>query len=335
MQSIYWDEEYLKNNIPFHEYDWLECKGRKELDISLPGVSDINRAGLGKVISALANSGGGYIVLGINDKTKDIDEGGININLKQGTKEWLEDILPSLVDPRLIKFNVYEITSKCENSKIHKDKAIYVIEIVDSGLAPHQSAIDHVYYIRSGSRSTPASNRIVMDILGRQKYPNILPSFSYAYNNSSDPNKYLRSGENKLLITKLTNEGNVLAEYVNVILFIPKYLLAKGYADSQRFPLIEIESIMYYRCIRENVISEIYNARGEFIGREPGSRSPILPKRYHTFSIPIVSKGDFDLDRSYSLNSEIIWEIYADNMPFNNGTFAMSSIRIEPNLHWN
>ena len=334
-QIINWSEDYIENQFPFSETDWLELKGYRVIDCKNDNSYKINRPLLAKAVSAMANSGGGYIVLGINDKTKSIDNGGIPIDIKSnGTKEWLEDIVPTLIDPPLSQFNIHEIKSSSAKSLISSGHAIYVIDIENSNLAPHQSTFDNKYYHRAASRSQPSNHQIVMDMIGRSKYPIIKPDFRFAYVNSNKPNLLLRAGEHKVIDIILKNDGRILAEYVNIILLIPKYLIENSYALYQNLSIREKEHIKYYKIIKENVISETTATSGEILSRNPGRYSLILPGREHSFTIPIVHKGDFDLDSSYTLNAVIYWELYADNMPPNIGSIVVNEIKLDKTLPW-
>jgi predicted HTH transcriptional regulator len=127
-----WDETDILELALSKENDGVEFKGRKEIDTTLPGVQDIHRANLAKALSALVNFGGGVLILGINNKDLTIDDGGISNNIKGGTKEWLENILPPLTDPPLHKFNVFEISGNKAGSTILQGRAIYVLEIKES-----------------------------------------------------------------------------------------------------------------------------------------------------------------------------------------------------------
>src|SRR5687768_14283400 len=102
---IEWDEDYILS-LPHGEFDWLEAKGRRAIDLSLPTVREaIVLENLAKEISAFANSGGGQLVLGLANPTSGthkwgVDDGGISTSVKGkiSTKEWLEDIVPNLVE---------------------------------------------------------------------------------------------------------------------------------------------------------------------------------------------------------------------------------------------
>lgn len=116
-----WDENYLIN-LPIGEFDWLEVKGRRGLDLTISKVNETNvRENLSKAISAFANSGGGIIIFGLCNPhiNWQVDDGGINLKVKTpSTREWLEDIIPTLVDLPLNCFNVYVIQKSGSNSQI-------------------------------------------------------------------------------------------------------------------------------------------------------------------------------------------------------------------------
>lgn len=327
-ELIQWDEYYILNSLPPGENDRLEFKGRKVIDLSIPGITDIDRDLLSKALSAMANSGGGILILGINDKTRQVDDGGIYVTIKQnGTREWLEDLLPQLVDPPIVKINVYEIKGSIPNSQILPNRAIYVVDIGDSPQAPHQ-ALDNRYYGRVAGKSRPLSHRMVLDIINRQQYPKIKIGFNLAYVNTSDPNLYVSEGEHIYLIVTFENFGSIFAKYVNCLLYIPKYLLDEGAIRSVLSgQIIEMEGIKYVRVPKENVIQESYDLQGRIVGRSPGRFTPILPGRTQSMQIPLA---DMFLQHKYNFTRQtpkIIWELYADNAPCQKGEMPFIEIK--------
>src|SRR3990172_3055604 len=93
-----WDEDYILSSLPIGEFDWFEAKGSKVIK---PDTKEFDKALLSKAISAFANGGGGILVLGIKQFGKDwqVDEEGILTQVgRTSTKEWLEDVIPHLVD---------------------------------------------------------------------------------------------------------------------------------------------------------------------------------------------------------------------------------------------
>jgi hypothetical protein len=169
-----WDEDDVLA-LPSGENDGFERKGSRLLDLTIPGVKQdevLNE--LAKQLSSFANTGGGQIIYGVSDEGA-IDNGGIARSMKgrQSTKEWLEDVVPTLTDYEIVGFNVYEIARKQSGSAIGPDKALYVVDVPDSDRAPHQSKRDHKYYVRLASKSQPASHRLIEDIRNRARHPRI------------------------------------------------------------------------------------------------------------------------------------------------------------------
>lgn len=126
-----------------------------------------------KPLSAFANSGGGHLILGVgNDGTPD----GVEPIYKgrASTREWLEQIIPNLLEFPLYDFRVHAV-DRAAASLIPQGKEVIVVDVPDSDGAPHQSRKDNVYYIRAGGRSVPASHRIIEDIRNRVRHPKVSP----------------------------------------------------------------------------------------------------------------------------------------------------------------
>jgi hypothetical protein len=169
-----WEEEDVLA-LPPGENDGFERKGAQLLDLTIPNVKDnavLNE--LAKQLSAFANMGGGQIIYGVTNAGT-ISNGGIArvIRGNQPTKEWLEDVIPTLTDYEITGFNVYEIQPKPSGSALAPDKSLYVIDVPDSDRAPHQSKRDNLYYVRLASRSQPAPHRLIEDIRNRARHPKI------------------------------------------------------------------------------------------------------------------------------------------------------------------
>lgn len=124
---------------------------------------------LAKEICAFANSFGGTLFLGIEDKTKKVDGVRILFKGKQSSKEWLENIIPPLLEFRLQDFRVSEVMGlfSTTRTKIGNDKTLIAIDVFDSDLAPHQSTRDKKYYYRQSSKSEPAPHHYLAYLWGR------------------------------------------------------------------------------------------------------------------------------------------------------------------------
>jgi hypothetical protein len=127
---------------------------------------------LAKSLSAFANSGGGYIILGVDDTG--VPDGVPPMRSdRTSTRDWLEQKLPFLVDRPLTDFNVY-VVERGTSWSIPPDRQVVVIEVDDSPLAPHQAVhggggtTKFVYYHRQGGRSEPAPHRVLELLHQRQ-----------------------------------------------------------------------------------------------------------------------------------------------------------------------
>jgi hypothetical protein len=116
---------------------------------------------LAKALSAFANSGGGHLIIGVED---DGSLTGIDPFLKkEPIRDWLEQKIPGLLDYALSDFRVHTVVPAADTN-IPEGKIVIVVDVGDSALAPHQSKRDKFYYHRSAGRSVPASH-FYLDLL--------------------------------------------------------------------------------------------------------------------------------------------------------------------------
>lgn len=125
-------------------------------------------------ICAFANSDGGNIIIGVDDKTKLIT--GFPKSFKRrGTMvdslEWFNDVLADLLVPRLNSFNIAVVQPHPVNSQIPTDKSVFVIEISPSQVAPHQTANSKDFYQRIGSSAKKAEHRYLSLLWSRSTFP--------------------------------------------------------------------------------------------------------------------------------------------------------------------
>jgi len=154
-----WTEEQV-SALPSGEHDAFDRKSGQLL--SDPKFEEK----LGKALSAFANSGGGHLLLGVQD---DGTFDGVSPVTKKGkttTREWLEQKIPALLDRPLQDFRVHEVVPSSP-SGIPAGNVVIVIDVGDSNLAPHQSTSNHIYYFRTGGHSMPAPH-FYLDILWRR-----------------------------------------------------------------------------------------------------------------------------------------------------------------------
>jgi len=148
-----WTEADM-NALPAGEHDYFERKSGQLF-------SDTGEllGKLAKTVSAMANSGGGHIVLGVDDSGT--PDGVPTMQGSTSTREWLEQKISHLVVYPLADFRVHVVEPSAQ-SRIPAGRQVIVIDIGDSTLAPHQcahgggDARKYVYYYRQAGRSEPA-----------------------------------------------------------------------------------------------------------------------------------------------------------------------------------
>jgi Putative DNA-binding domain len=120
-----------------------------------------------KDVSALANSAGGQLIYGIEEdksagKPSKVDDGVVDPKI---TKEWIEQILNSKVQPRMDGVRI-------ERIDMETGKFGYVISVQQSQVGPHQ-APDGKYYKRFNFQSVPMHDYEIRDIMRRATAPDL------------------------------------------------------------------------------------------------------------------------------------------------------------------
>ena len=105
-------------NLPPGEHDYFERKSGQLFD----NPADRNNLydTLAKQASAFANSGGGHLVLGVNDNCE-LDGVPSIISGTTTTRDWLEQKIPELLDYRLSDFRVHSVP-RTERSAFPSDR---------------------------------------------------------------------------------------------------------------------------------------------------------------------------------------------------------------------
>jgi hypothetical protein len=232
-----WTEEDI-DALPQGEHDYFERKSG--LLVSDPGAFF---GKLAKTISALANRGGGHIILGVDDSG--VPDGLPQFQGRTSIREWIEQKIPSLVTYPLANFRVHTVV-KSLNSRIPLDREVVVIDIEDSALAPHQCAQSggdakkYAYYYRQAGRSELAPH-FYLELL-RQRV--ISPTLEMKVHEIVAPEAYRHDNgifiETEIRIV-LTNAGRVAAYKwaINAkeVDYSHEYGISAYHFGSQSFPL--------------------------------------------------------------------------------------------------
>jgi hypothetical protein len=187
MENFYEKTEYSFediNSLILNEVEEsinLEFKDGRALD-----KSDKKKVEISKDISAFANSDGGIIIYGITEENHKAN-GFSFVNGNEYTKEWLEQIINSLIQRRIPDILIFPIRRK---GNLHE--TIYLIKIPASVEAPHLNK-DKRFYKRYNFESVQMEEYEIRRLYGRKiKSKLSLQSWSFAAieSNSDDTFKF-------------------------------------------------------------------------------------------------------------------------------------------------
>ncbi|MCK8482313.1 helix-turn-helix domain-containing protein [Psychroserpens algicola] len=123
--------------------------------------NDLKKKEVSKDVSAFANSNGGIIIYGIEEKNHKASEFSF-INGNEFTKEWLEQIISATVNRNIPDLKIFPIRKDGDINK-----TIYVVQIPVSSEAPHL-ARDKRYYKRYNFESVPMEEYEIRQLYGRK-----------------------------------------------------------------------------------------------------------------------------------------------------------------------
>jgi len=150
-----WAEKDLVN-LPSEEDDFYEYKSSRITFKALKKKISI-------AASAFWNSGGGVLIIGVDNNGK-ID-GGISQSINnQKLRDWLDQVFLTVNPIGQYKINV--IQNEGINSLIDKDKVVIII-LFEESYDVHM-AYNYKYYIRTGAHSNPANHFLVEALRSRR-----------------------------------------------------------------------------------------------------------------------------------------------------------------------
>lgn len=308
-----WDEARLRQLISdqVEESLTLDYKAAAAL-----GVSDKKKKEISKDVSAMANSAGGVLVYGIaehdNKDKRHIPAYLDPINRLEFSKERLEQIINN-IRPRIENVVIHPVALSSRPTDV-----VYVVEVPQS-MTAHQ-ATDYRYYKRYNFESVPMDDYEVRDIMARAKHPILqLEPFVSVSQTSSERHCHL--------YVRVTNISNVFAQYVSVILWLPKPLLHPAHIHHHNglpHPTdgrYDSGTMRYVQYTLKNTVQDILSAEGIPFG--PARFDPILPQLSHTWTVRLADEFAL-LDYE---NQRLWWEIYADSATKHEGYVEWGAIR--------
>jgi hypothetical protein len=165
------------------------------------GKADKQRDELCKDVTAFANSAGGQVIYGM------IDDKQIPVRLDDGaepsiTKEWIEQVIDSRVQPRIEGLVIHLI-------QLAKGLGFVITVPPASSRAPHQ-APDKRYYRRQNFQSVPMEDYEVRDTLRRATAPDLFLELAFAMGPTVAPTfSHQHEVSNPIaVLATLTNRSN-------------------------------------------------------------------------------------------------------------------------------
>jgi hypothetical protein len=178
---------------------------------------DKKREELCKDVSALANSAGGQIVYGIEEKNQKptrVDEGAA----PEITREWIEQVLNSRIQPRIQGLVITPI-------EVKPARYAYVITVPQAtALAPHQ-APDGKYYRRFNFQSVPMADYEIRDMMRRSVDPDLVLRSGFHNRDDAQPLSWGDNGSDKLLVFyELINRSRSPAKHAVIDMYFDRRL---------------------------------------------------------------------------------------------------------------
>jgi Putative DNA-binding domain len=154
-----WTDADLPTILPKAENAEFEFKS------SLTGDGKLQTI-IQKAASGFWNSGGGYFIAGVDDKTGQPD-GGISTTVgRTPRRDWIDRAISAVAPPYPNGYEIQEITAGSAGLRIDSGKAVYVVGFAASEFAPHMG--DGSYYIRAGAHTDPAPHFLVEALFARR-----------------------------------------------------------------------------------------------------------------------------------------------------------------------
>jgi hypothetical protein len=273
-----------------------------------------------------------------------VDDGGVALSIKgkMSTREWLEDVIPNLVEESLVNFNVYVITKGSENSQIEEGRGVLVVEVGDSDQAPHQAS-DNKYYARVGGKSRPIGHRLVTDIYNRRQHPKMVLEAEFKVTRQAKRDAASLLGVESAFVGRrepdiesvieiqLTarNVGKVLVNYMSCFVWIPKVLAMKYPQLEEHYQIEEVDGTQYVVWSEENTERDItgHAGVGSYPTYGPSWYRPVLPGLAHSWEWTLESDVKGNYLKAYS-EDYIRWKIFADNAPPERGVIRIGDAKV-------
>jgi hypothetical protein len=314
-----WTISDLENLIRDEVEEHLELEYKRAAAL---GKADKVKDEISKDVSALANSAGGTLIYGIAEGTnsrKHLPETIDWVTDSAITKEWLENIITSRIQPRIPGLQISAVRSETGS--------VFVVEVPQS-MTVHQAS-DKRYYKRHNFSSDPMEDYEIRDVMNRAAQPviEVIPyikkrtiyvggsrrrPFDLDWNPTSEFVPSTPESCNEIFFL-LVNNGRIKASQVLVEASFPS-----GVLHSERAATFSLR----------NTTREVIDYTSTHLGN--------IPKYGPSSYVPVFPKGDFECDNNFRLANDLgpiadealRFTIFADNAQPRETTFLVRDIQV-------
>jgi hypothetical protein len=328
-----WDQAAIQKYVTdeIQENLTLEYKASDALD-----KTDGRKKEIAKDVSSMANSNGGILIYGVKEyderDKKHLPEKIDPIKRNMFSKEWLEQVIIT-IRPKIIGIEIFPVEL---NTGIND--VVYVV-VVPQSITAHQ-ATDFRYYKRYNFTAVPMEDYEVRDTMGRLQHPKIelIMKVEISTHTSTGilPGSIPQTSTRCILRMTAKNVGNVVAQYVNVRIWLPLWLLHAN--EQERIRVKNLDTLVeegqpYFEYIRKNTIRDVVDYKYELTRAiekyGPSRYDPILPGLTHDLEIPLLSGFESLSKNALGFSTQKIkWIIHADNAIPINGEICLGDIPV-------
>jgi hypothetical protein len=307
-------QAFLKEIEPF-ERKQFEFKGSDRFRES--HLTEDDKFWLGKQVSAFANTQGGDLFLGVEEKdnTFFVGEG---ISQDKYDYPRIVDILTSCTNPNYLDLDVKPI-------QVRENQFVFIVHIPEFKVTPIQNR-DMKYYRRSEGKSVPIPEDLIRALYFKAKYPNLDLQLDHEVTDRARE----RDGLIKTCKIKgiLKNNSHIRAHDIKILFKMPSLgrsqpMLLQGKRVSRQ-PSFQADIIIKYP--NHEYMEPLFGSeeRTFYLTDDGHSRSYIE----YDFKYQMITPDDHDRD-TYSLtnrNDKIQWVLYADDAPPKNGGILLGQL---------
>jgi len=202
-----WNEHEILQLIQNAQEEFLELDFKRADSLK---NTDTNKKEISKDVSAFANTIGGTIIYGIEEYPAP-PHAAVNIspvNPRVTTKEWLEQVINSNIQPRIPGIRITPITLSSR-----PDSAVFVVTIPEGATA--YQASDKKYYKRFNFESVPMYDYEIRQIQDRVTRPSYR-AWLHAWQLTSEMGRIVVGFK-----TTVVNDSEITAHDPNAILYLP------------------------------------------------------------------------------------------------------------------